>query len=87
LIGIQKVAERLIVQADGKPRLFIFDTCKNFIDEIQTYRWQESKDGRPIKEEPLKVSDHVMDSTRYMCMSIDNIHMVKSGIGGQALGF
>lgn len=87
LIGIQKVAERLIVQADGKPRLFIFDTCKNFIDEIQTYRWQESKDGRPIKEEPLKVSDHVMDSTRYMCMSIDNIHMAKSGIGGQALGF
>lgn len=85
-IGLQKVAERFIVQDDGKPRIFIFDTCKNGIEELQNYRWQESKDGKPIKEEPLKVNDHFCDALKYLCMSIDNIHYAKAGVGSSALG-
>jgi phage terminase large subunit len=70
-IGIQKVAERLVVQRDNKPRLFVFDTCVNTIREVGKYRWQEVKDGKPVKEEPLKIDDHCCDALRYLCMEID----------------
>ena len=70
-VGIQKVAERLVVQKDGRPRLFIFNNCSNLISEIGKYRWQESKEGRPVKEEPLKIDDHACDALRYMIMELD----------------
>jgi len=72
LIGIQKVAERMVVQADGKPRLMVFRTCKNTVREIGMYRWTEQRDGKPMKEEPLKVDDHCPDTSRYMIMEIDH---------------
>ena len=55
----------------GSPRLFVFNTCKNFIHEIERYRWAErpeSKLGimRPV---PFKKNDHLMDCMRYICMS------------------
>ena len=36
------------------------------------YIWQQSKEGRPVKEEPLKVHDHGMDAMRYLVMQLDN---------------
>jgi phage terminase large subunit len=70
-LGIQKVSERLVKQKDGKPRLMFFNTCKNTISEISKYQWQERKEGRPVKEEPLKIDDHAMDALRYMVMELD----------------
>jgi PBSX family phage terminase large subunit len=67
LQGIQRVAERLTVQGDGKPRLFIFKACKNLIREFPRYRWKVGK----AKEEPIKEDDHAMDALRYMVMSVD----------------
>ena len=70
-IGIQKVAERMVKQPDGRHRLYIFGNCKETIREIGKYAWAEKKEGKPIKEEPVKVDDHCMDALRYMVMDID----------------
>jgi len=72
MIGIQKVKARLAKQADGRPRLFIFENCVNTLKEIGMYRWNQSKEGRNEKEEPVKEADHAMDALRYMVMEIDN---------------
>jgi hypothetical protein len=86
--GIQAVQERLKIAGDGKPRLYIFrgalvggedtslrekrkPTCT--ADEMDTYVWQESKEGKAEKEEPLKVDDHGMDAMRYMVYHLDGI--------------
>ena len=34
-------------------------------DEIVGYQWQESPDGKPVKELPIKVNDHAVDGLRY----------------------
>ncbi len=70
--GIQKVMARLEAAGDGKPRLFIHARCINLLREFGMYRWNESKEGRNDKEEPVKENDHAMDALRYMVMEIDN---------------
>ncbi len=70
-IGIQKVAERLVVQKDGKPRLYLFNTCKKSITGMSRYVWQERREGKPYKEEPLKVNDDEVDVVRYIVMELD----------------
>jgi phage terminase large subunit len=70
--GIQKLKARLAVQADGRPRLTIAPKCANLIREFSSYRWNETKEGRNDKEEPVKENDHAMDALRYMVMEIDN---------------
>jgi len=71
LVGIQKVAERLVVQEDNRPRLYISRNCENTIREFGMYKWQEKKEGKPMKEEPEKLNDHCMDALRYMVMELD----------------
>jgi phage terminase large subunit len=70
--GIQKLKARLAVQADGRPRLTISPKCANLIREFSSYRWNETKEGRNDKEEPVKENDHAMDALRYMVMELDN---------------
>ena len=74
--GIQKVAERLVIQPDGFPRLMIFGTCGNTISEFGLYQWEEQKEGRAQKEVPRKDHDHAMDCLRYLCMQLDR-HQAK----------
>lgn len=80
--GLQTVAERLRKAGDGRPRLYIMrdalvatdpsltearlPTCTE--DEIPGYVWARAQDGRPAKEEPLKLNDHGMDAMRYAVM-------------------
>lgn len=80
-VGIQKVEDRLKVQEDGKPRLFIFrdslvepdetliekhlPTCTE--DEFDGYVWA----NKATKEEPVKENDHALDMTRYATMYLD----------------
>lgn len=64
-LGIEAVQATLKVQGDGKPRLFIFKTCKNTIREIAGYKWAEGTESRDAKDEPLKVNDHTCDCLRY----------------------
>lgn len=57
----------------GKPRLFIFDTCTNLIDEISEYKWEPISPGaegsKNESEKPHKYKDHACDAMRYMLMS------------------
>jgi len=49
------------------PELYVFDTCKRFIFEIEHYRWQEWKGRaameRDRKEKPVDKDDHVIECT------------------------
>lgn len=62
-LGISEV-KRLI----NEQRLFVGDGCNEFLDEINQYHWEEPKDGRNEKEQPVKFNDHIMDAFRYACM-------------------
>jgi len=83
--GIEAVQKRLRKAGDGKPRLFIFQDAlinidKRLLDskkpycteqEIESYIWEPSSEGRAAKEEPKKVDDHGMDPMRYIVMYLD----------------
>lgn len=58
--GINRVKQYL--STDGKPRLFIFDTCVNLIRELKSYRWGDG-------DRPVKTDDHCLDELRYYLMS------------------
>jgi len=72
---------------DGKPRprLYVFRDClverdKSLeeakrpcclVEEMDSYSWPKSSDGKAVKEAPEKINDHACDSLRYACMSVD----------------
>lgn len=70
--GIQRVKDRLKVQPDGRPRLFIHESCTHTLGEFQDYCWPEGKDGKAEDEAPIKDNDHAMDAIRYLVMQIDD---------------
>lgn len=90
--GIQAVKARMKVQADGKPRLYFVrgalveadpllesekkPTCTE--EEIPGYAWKKYDDGKPNKEEPVKLNDHGCDTTRYMVMDVDAFSKVET---------
>jgi phage terminase large subunit len=72
--GIDRVKELMKPHpVTGQPRLFIFETCSNLIEEITQYKWKEkpptaaSSQNEP--EEPVKKDDHSCDALRYAIMS------------------
>jgi PBSX family phage terminase large subunit len=85
LEGIQATAARFKASADGKPRVMIMrdclverdqelarakkPTCTE--DEPEVYIWHVGTNGVRAKEEPVKESDHGMDSVRYLCARFD----------------
>ncbi len=92
--GVQAVAQRLVVQRDGKPRLFVFRDAlirndplaatdkrpRGFAAEVNGYVWamERGVDGVP-KEAPLKVNDHSCDAARYLVMYLDGAPPAKLG--------
>jgi len=64
LDGIQSVSQNF-----NRKQIFIMDTCKHAIREIETYVWDE----KPLehgKEQPLKQNDHACDALRYFVHTI-----------------
>ena len=59
---INLVKERLKLQADNKPRLLIFDHCKELIKEFRLYSWKKNNQ----KDQPKKENDHGLDALRYL---------------------
>lgn len=41
------------------------------LDEFEVYSWPKAADGRPLKEDPVKVDDHGADAMRYAVMHIE----------------
>jgi len=91
-VGIEAVQQRLKVAGDGKPRLVIMEnalvapdeellqkrkpTCTE--QEFEVYVWEKDKDGKPVKEAPVKLFDHGMDGMRYGVCYVD-------GLGGPTI--
>ena len=53
--------------ADGVCRFYVDISCKGHIQDFENYRYQEAKEGRALKEEPVKdgYHDHSCDEARY----------------------
>ena len=91
-VGIEKVQERLRVAGDGKPRIFLMVDSLIEDDtglkerfrpictaaEFPSYVWLQAGDGRPAKEEPVKMDDHGLDALRYAAMYLDGGPKVQS---------
>lgn len=91
--GIQAVQARLACNVNEKPRLFLLKGALVEADEslvsarkpfcteqeFSVYAWQKMADGKPDKEEPLKMYDHGMDAVRYAVMYLD-AHQVSAQI-------
>jgi PBSX family phage terminase large subunit len=83
--GLQAVQSRMRVAGDGQPRLYIMQDAVQrrdpelvdakrpacTADEIPGYIWAPSADGKPIKDEPLKMDDHGCDAMRYVVAEHD----------------
>lgn len=83
--GIQASQARMRVQDDGLPRLFVcrdslvevdtelYEAGKptRYADEVEGYVWEPSADGKPVKDKPLKINDHSMDTWRYVVAHLD----------------
>lgn len=55
--GINRV-KRLLKDANGNRKLFIFKNCPNMIREFKNYRWGNA-------DVPIKSDDHALDELRY----------------------
>lgn len=85
--GIQGVQARLKPAGDGKARFFVLESALQEADpdlvekrlptcsaeEFEVYAYPQSKDGKPIKEEPVKIYDHGMDRDRYAVAYVDGL--------------
>lgn len=85
LNGIELVQVRLRPAGDRRPRLFILRGAlveqdplliesrrpTSTLEEIGGYVWAPGPDGKPLKEQPLKINDHGMDAMRYIVAERD----------------
>ena len=67
--GINQVRELLKAN-----RLFIHESCKNLIWELETYAYPDKKPDHNDEENPIKENDHALDALRYALM-------MRAGIG------
>jgi PBSX family phage terminase large subunit len=59
-MGIERIRTLFI-----EGRLKVFGSCKNVIDELQTYHHKLDEDGKENDGKPAKVHDHAMDALKY----------------------
>ena len=64
--GISHV-RNFILSANGTRRFHVSEKCQGIIEDIESYRYPDTKDGKELKEAPLKdgISDHGCDALRY----------------------
>lgn len=64
--GISHVRQ-FMMSADGTKRLHIDHKCTGIVEDLESYRYPEHKEGSNLKNEPLKdgYHDHGCDSLRY----------------------
>ena len=86
MAGIEIIQQRLDVQGDGLPRLFVMRDCLahkpsqelrerhlpyDLVSEIEQYSWAEPKPGSNNKEDPQEFGDHSLDALRYLCQAAE----------------
>ena len=75
--GIESVQRAIKIQGNGKPRLTIFNTCRNLARELGGYRYPEGLGKKDPKDEPIKLNDHTVDALRYI---IHTAETAKAGV-------
>ena len=65
-----KLKPRIQLVGDPKPTLFISSVCKNFIKEMEAYKYPEDKPDRNPSELPMKEDDHGPDALRYLVLHL-----------------
>lgn len=65
LAGKAQLHERLKFDEDGRPMLYVFNTCRDFIRTIPTLCY----DVRKVEDIDTAGEDHIYDETRYFLMS------------------
>ena len=63
--GIALLRSMMMIQGDGRPRLYVFANCKNLIRELPGYKWPEGTDTRNPKDDPIDKDNHAIDALRY----------------------
>ena len=63
--GKMQLHERLKFDEDGRPMLYVFDTCRDFIRTIPSLTY----DARRPEDIDTAGEDHIYDETRYFLMS------------------
>ena len=68
------VKDRLKLDAEGRPALVVFATCRELIKEFRKYKWSKTKG----KDRPDKQFDHGLDALRYLCAFLYRFKKLKS---------
>lgn len=66
----QKLKPRMQLVGPPKPTMFISNHCKNFIFEMESYRFPEEKAERNPSDIPIKENDHGPDAIRYLALHL-----------------
>ena len=64
IAGLAQVHERLKFGEDGRPRLYVFNTCRDFIRTMPSLVYDEHK----VEDVNTEGEDHIYDECRYACM-------------------
>ena len=65
--GWLQVKEMFAPMEDGKPKLIVFNTCREYIDDVQAIQADE-KNPNDCATEPHEIT-HLNDAVRYFCIS------------------
>lgn len=65
MAGKMQLHERLKFGADGKPMLYVFSNCREFIRTIPSLSYDDKK----VEDIDTEGEDHIYDETRYFLMS------------------
>lgn len=65
-----KLKPRIQLTGAPKPSLYISSVCKNFIRELEAYKYPEDKPNRNPSELPMKEDDHGPDALRYLMLHL-----------------
>lgn len=62
--GKMQVHHRLAFDGDGKPMLYVFNTCRHFIRTVPALVYDETD----VEDVDTSGEDHIYDELRYVCM-------------------
>ena len=63
--GIETIQKLLKIRPNGKPRLYVFDTCTNLIRQFGSYHYPEGTNNKDPQDVPVSKEDHTVDALRY----------------------
>ena len=65
MAGKMEVHERLRFDEEGRPKLYVFSTCRDFIRTLPALPYSV----RSVEDVDSDAEDHIYDETRYFCMA------------------